>query len=165
MARCHQFWMYSCLKTGVKYSPKFLMLHNSSQLMLLIKTGFSPVVCQGVLIANRSRGKIESLNFPNDYPSHADCSWTIQASMGNTINYTFITFEMESNVGCAYDYVKVSTCFVKPHLKIYPILLLKVNIKLKRTISAFLIDFLVIFCMSLKYLSFNGWDHKGHTRC
>lgn len=101
------------------------MLHDSSQLM----TGFSPVVCQGVLIANRSRGKIESLNFPSDYPSRANCSWTIQASMGNTINYTFITFEVEDNVGCAYDYVKVSACFVKPHLKMYPILLLKVNMK------------------------------------
>uniref|UniRef100_A0A8C1I6Q0 Cubilin (intrinsic factor-cobalamin receptor) n=1 Tax=Cyprinus carpio TaxID=7962 RepID=A0A8C1I6Q0_CYPCA len=64
-------------------------------------------ICQGVLIANRSRGKIESLNFPNDYPSRANCSWTIQASMGNTINYTFITFEVEDNVGCAYDYVKL----------------------------------------------------------
>lgn len=133
--------------------------------MLLIKTDFSLVVCQGVLIANRSRGKIESLNFPNDYPSRADCSWTIQASMGNTINYTFITFEVEGHVGCAYDYVKVSTCFVKPRLKMYPILLLKINIKLKWTMSAFLIDFLVMFCMSLKCLSFNGWDHKGHTGC
>ncbi|XP_026057290.1 cubilin-like [Carassius auratus] len=64
-------------------------------------------ICQGVLIANRSRGKIESLNFPNDYPSRANCSWTIQASMGNTINYTFITFEVEDHVGCAYDYVKL----------------------------------------------------------
>ncbi|XP_016093659.1 cubilin [Sinocyclocheilus grahami] len=64
-------------------------------------------ICQGVLIANRSRGKIESLNFPNDYPFRADCSWTIQASMGNTINYTFITFEVEHHVGCAYDFVKL----------------------------------------------------------
>ncbi|KTF87440.1 hypothetical protein cypCar_00025640 [Cyprinus carpio] len=64
-------------------------------------------ICQGVLIANRSRGKIESLNFPSDYPSRANCSWTIQASMGNTINYTFITFEVENHIGCAYDYVKL----------------------------------------------------------
>lgn len=81
---------------------------------MLIRTCFSRVVCQGVLIANRSRGMIESVNFPNDYPSRADCSWTIQASMGNTINYTFITFEVEEHVGCSYDYVKVSTCFIKP---------------------------------------------------
>ncbi len=123
------------------------MLHNSSQLMLLIKTGFSPVVCQGVLIANRSRGKIESLNFPNDYPSHADCRAGPSRPPWATPSTTlFITFEMESNVGCAYELCEGQhmLCF-KPHLKIYPILLLKVNIKLKRTISAFLIDFPVIF--------------------
>lgn len=79
-----------------------------------MRTGFSPVVCQGVLIASRSRGRIESVNFPNNYPSRANCSWTIQASMGNTINYTFITFEVEQTFGCSYDYVKVSTCFIKP---------------------------------------------------
>ncbi|XP_065114614.1 cubilin [Paramisgurnus dabryanus] len=64
-------------------------------------------ICNGVLIANQSRGRIESLNFPSNYPTYANCSWTIQASMGNTINYTFIAFELEPHTYCAYDYVKL----------------------------------------------------------
>ncbi|TRY89102.1 hypothetical protein DNTS_004573 [Danionella cerebrum] len=64
-------------------------------------------LCKGIVIANKSRGRIESLNFPNGYPSHADCSWTIQAYMGNTINYTFLAFEVEEQEGCGYDHVKL----------------------------------------------------------
>jgi cubilin len=60
-----------------------------------------------VLIANQARGEIESLNYPNTYPHNSLCSWTIQASMGNTINYTFMTFDLEGTSVCSFDYVKV----------------------------------------------------------
>ncbi|MGH0150723.1 UNVERIFIED_CONTAM: hypothetical protein FKN15_032572 [Acipenser sinensis] len=62
-------------------------------------------VCQGVVIANRSRGVLESPNYPNTYPHGKRCSWTIQATAGNTINYTFTAFDLE--VYCTYDYVKL----------------------------------------------------------
>ncbi|XP_066579431.1 cubilin [Amia ocellicauda] len=62
-------------------------------------------ICHGVVIANRSRGVLESPNYPNIYPYNADCSWTIQATAGNTINYTFTAFELES--WCFYDYIKL----------------------------------------------------------
>ncbi|XP_067869413.1 cubilin isoform X2 [Heterodontus francisci] len=52
--------------------------------------------CQGVIIANRSQGILESTNFPQPYPSNQDCSWTIQATAGNTINYTFTAFSLNS---------------------------------------------------------------------
>ncbi|KAK6490308.1 cubilin [Huso huso] len=62
-------------------------------------------VCQGVVIANRSRGVLESPNYPNAYPHGKRCSWTIQATAGNTINYTFTAFDLE--VYCTYDYIKL----------------------------------------------------------
>lgn len=65
--------------------------------------------CQGILIANQTNGVIESQNFPNNYPVDARCSWTIQVTMGNTINYTFTAFNLEGFLpGCIFDYLEVS---------------------------------------------------------
>ncbi|XP_070708966.1 cubilin [Pempheris klunzingeri] len=64
--------------------------------------------CQNVLISGRHKGTVESLNFPNDYPANSYCSWTIQASSGNTVNYTFTTFQLEAtSSSCVYDYIKL----------------------------------------------------------
>ncbi|RVE59186.1 hypothetical protein OJAV_G00201620 [Oryzias javanicus] len=63
--------------------------------------------CQGILISGRHRGMVESPNFPNIYPANAMCSWTIQASSGNTINYTFIAFDLEASFTSCYDYIKL----------------------------------------------------------
>ncbi|KAJ8276925.1 hypothetical protein GJAV_G00069430 [Gymnothorax javanicus] len=63
--------------------------------------------CQDMVITNKSRGMIESQNFPNSYPEASNCSWTIQATMGNTINYTFLAFNLEQSSSCQYDYVKL----------------------------------------------------------
>nr|XP_020470999.1 cubilin [Monopterus albus] len=64
--------------------------------------------CDGMLISGRHRGIVESLNFPNNYPANTLCSWTIQGSSGNTINYTFTAFQLEAtSSSCTYDYVKL----------------------------------------------------------
>ncbi|XP_046880031.1 cubilin [Hypomesus transpacificus] len=64
--------------------------------------------CEGVVIGNKSRGVLESLNYPNNYPFSSLCSWTIQTTMGNTINYTFTTFDLErTSASCAFDYFKL----------------------------------------------------------
>ncbi|KAJ8389047.1 hypothetical protein AAFF_G00124440 [Aldrovandia affinis] len=64
--------------------------------------------CQGNVIANQSRGFIESSNYPNTYPPSSQCSWTIQTTMGNTINYTFLAFDLEPGYSsCYYDYLKL----------------------------------------------------------
>ncbi|XP_056155801.1 cubilin [Lampris incognitus] len=64
--------------------------------------------CTGVLISGQRHGVVESLNYPNTYPSNLLCSWTIQAITGNTINYTFTAFDLErTSVTCTYDYVKL----------------------------------------------------------
>ncbi|XP_069815839.1 cubilin [Dendropsophus ebraccatus] len=62
-------------------------------------------VCEGVLISNRSHGILESLNHPGLYPNNKRCNWTIQTTTGNTISYTFTTFQLE-NFGCS-DYVQL----------------------------------------------------------
>lgn len=65
--------------------------------------------CQDIVIANQTRGVLESQNFPNNYEHNSRCSWTIQTTMGNTINYTFTAFDLEStSATCIYDYLEVS---------------------------------------------------------
>ena len=67
----------------------------------------SPTDCQGVQISGRRRGVIESGNYPDEYPRSSQCSWTVQAWAGNTVNYTFTTFRLESSYNCNFDNVTV----------------------------------------------------------
>ncbi|XP_071569184.1 cubilin isoform X2 [Temnothorax nylanderi] len=64
-------------------------------------------------------GVIESPNFPNKYEHSTNCSWIIEAPIGNTINLTFSHFDLEgqgpmwlgSKLGtteqCTYDYLQI----------------------------------------------------------
>uniref|UniRef100_A0A4W3K7X0 Cubilin n=1 Tax=Callorhinchus milii TaxID=7868 RepID=A0A4W3K7X0_CALMI len=58
--------------------------------------------CQNVIIANHSRGVLESINFPEDYPPEHNCNWTIQATEGNTIDYSFNAFDLDSTYPSCY---------------------------------------------------------------
>ncbi|XP_058456836.1 cubilin homolog [Malaya genurostris] len=61
-------------------------------------------------------GVIESPNFPNKYPSSADCLWTISVPSGNKIDVEFSHFELENGMifeknnshVCHFDYVEIS---------------------------------------------------------
>uniref|UniRef100_F7D8H4 Cubilin n=1 Tax=Ornithorhynchus anatinus TaxID=9258 RepID=F7D8H4_ORNAN len=64
-------------------------------------------VCQGVVIANQSRGTLESIHFPLPYPQNERCNWSIQAPAGNAVNYTFSTFDLEDSDNCLIDYVEL----------------------------------------------------------
>ncbi|XP_070842448.1 cubilin [Chaetodon trifascialis] len=64
--------------------------------------------CHSMLISGQHNGVVESINFPNNYPVNSQCSWTIQASSGNTVNYTFTAFQLEAtSSSCDYDYIKL----------------------------------------------------------
>ncbi|XP_078278371.1 cubilin [Rhinoraja longicauda] len=63
-------------------------------------------ICQGGIIANHSNGVLESTNFPQPYPPKQDCNWTIQATAGNTINYTFSAFNLDFN-SCHLAWLKL----------------------------------------------------------
>ncbi|XP_071156308.1 cubilin-like isoform X2 [Mytilus edulis] len=52
-------------------------------------------------------GVIESPNFPNAYYHNRNCTWTIETTMGNTINASFSHFDIESHSNCLYDYLQI----------------------------------------------------------
>ncbi|EZA59389.1 Cubilin [Ooceraea biroi] len=58
-------------------------------------------------------GVIESPNFPNKYEHSTNCSWIIEAPIGNTINLTFSHFDLEGSTAditerCQYDYLQIN---------------------------------------------------------
>ena len=42
------------------------------------------------------------------YENNLDCLWTILGDKGNTILLTFIMIDIENDLYCKYDYLKVS---------------------------------------------------------
>lgn len=73
--------------------------------------------CDNVVIMNRTYGILESIHYPNPYSDNQRCNWTIQATAGNTVNYTFLAFELESHANCSTDYLEV--CFLKLKKSLY----------------------------------------------
>ncbi|KAJ3611231.1 hypothetical protein NHX12_021247, partial [Muraenolepis orangiensis] len=108
--------LYVKLRTdGVITAGGFLASYTTGVRPCLVSytTGVRPCLvsyttdCQGVQISGQQSGAIESLRYPNTYPPSSQCSWTIQAMTGNTVNYTFTAFQLESTYACSYDYVKL----------------------------------------------------------
>lgn len=65
-------------------------------------------MCQNTL--HGFYGVLESPNFPNKYEHNLNCSWKIEAPLGNKINLTFSHFDMEGTNAqnrCVYDYLEV----------------------------------------------------------
>jgi len=58
---------------------------------------------------NAESGKIQSLNYPNDYPNYEDCIWKITTPSGSIVTLEFETpFDIEnSQVSCSYDYLEI----------------------------------------------------------
>lgn len=55
-------------------------------------------------------GVIESPNFPDKYEHSRNCSWIINAPIGNRINLTFSHFNLEEpgeENSCNYDYLEI----------------------------------------------------------
>lgn len=68
-----------------------------------------PIACGGRLIAT-SRVKhlySHSRYGVDNYDSRADCDWTIEAAPGRNVQLTFLTFNLEDEKLCRYDYVEV----------------------------------------------------------
>lgn len=45
------------------------------------------------------------------------CSWTIQATKGNTLSYSFTAFDVEDRPNCDRDYLKVCTQILETRIK------------------------------------------------
>uniref|UniRef100_A0A7N6APJ2 Metalloendopeptidase n=1 Tax=Anabas testudineus TaxID=64144 RepID=A0A7N6APJ2_ANATE len=43
----------------------------------------------------------------NNYPGHTDCEWLLTAEQGYGIELSFITFEVEEEADCGYDYIEL----------------------------------------------------------
>lgn len=43
----------------------------------------------------------------NNYPGHTDCEWLLTTEEGYGIELTFITFEVEEEADCGYDYIEL----------------------------------------------------------
>ena len=52
--------------------------------------------------------KIQSPNFPENYPINVDETWNLEVAAGQKIKLTFDSFDLEANYYCSYDYVQVS---------------------------------------------------------
>ncbi|MBZ3891922.1 Cubilin [Sciurus carolinensis] len=63
--------------------------------------------CENVVIVNQTYGILESINYPHPYSENQRCNWTIQATRGNTVNYTFLAFELEEHMNCSTDYLEL----------------------------------------------------------
>ncbi|XP_036131390.1 cubilin [Molossus molossus] len=63
--------------------------------------------CENVRIVNQTYGILESIHHPNPYADNQRCNWTIQATTGNTVNYTFLEFDLEDHINCSTDYLEL----------------------------------------------------------
>lgn len=102
-----------------------LIAATSNQLYMVFKSDASvqrkgffathSTVCGGHLMATtRVQHLYSHARFGDlDYDSHADCEWTIGAAPGAPmyIQLTFLTFEIEPEKECSYDYVEVFNDF------------------------------------------------------
>ncbi|KAL0627630.1 Cubilin, partial [Plecturocebus cupreus] len=62
--------------------------------------------CKNVVIVNQTYGILESIGYPNPYSENQRCNWTIRATTGNTVNYTFLAFDVEYHINCSTDYLE-----------------------------------------------------------
>ena len=66
-------------------------------------------VCGGHLKATGAVQKIFSHSRYGDanYENKEDCDWIIEAPSGQNVHLSFLSFEMEDEQDCGYDYIEV----------------------------------------------------------
>ena len=79
---------------------KYLLIVSDGRVTVPPSTGGCGGSLSGVT------GTVSSPNYPNNYPSNSDCTWTITIPEG-IILLSFTNLDVESNSGCTYDSVKV----------------------------------------------------------
>ncbi|XP_037366570.1 cubilin isoform X2 [Talpa occidentalis] len=63
--------------------------------------------CRNVVTVNQTYGVLESIHHPDPYSTNERCNWTIQATTGNTVNFTFVEFDLEYHTNCSTDYLEL----------------------------------------------------------
>ncbi|XP_065058299.1 fibrillin-1-like isoform X5 [Rhopilema esculentum] len=54
-----------------------------------------------------TQGRVESPNYPNDYPSSSNCGWFIDFGPGIYVEIQFTVFLLEEQSTCSFDYVSL----------------------------------------------------------
>jgi len=67
---------------------------------------FCVAVCGGTYFT--SKGTLQSLNYPNNYPNNKDCTWIISVPTGQQIKLNVTDFSLEGYKRlCHYDYLEI----------------------------------------------------------
>lgn len=79
------------------------ILHNFTRSI------FSHTACGGHLVAtNEVRHLYSHARYGvHNYDHRTDCDWAIEAPPGKNVHLTFVTFQLESESDCNYDFVEV----------------------------------------------------------
>eukprot|EP00112_Aurelia_sp_Birch-Aquarium-sp1_P021898 Seg6.5 transcript_id=Seg6.5/GoldUCD/mRNA.D3Y31 product=Ovochymase-1 protein_id=Seg6.5/GoldUCD/D3Y31 len=64
-----------------------------------------PVVCRHSFTA--ASGSFSSPGYPSNYPSNANCEYSITVQTGKAVKIVFSPFSVENGQGCTYDFVKI----------------------------------------------------------
>lgn len=52
-------------------------------------------------------GSLKSPGYPSSYPFKIDCVWEIETEPGSRVELTIKDIDIESAVGCNYDFLRV----------------------------------------------------------
>ena len=64
------------------------------------------LVCGGKFTAES--GVISSPQYPDIYPVNMDCSYIIKPQFGSRVRLEFLSFDLEADYQCSFDYLQVS---------------------------------------------------------
>ncbi|RWS11455.1 cubilin-like protein, partial [Dinothrombium tinctorium] len=84
-------------------SALWVSLHSKAVFRAVYTTGVSS--CGGQF--DSEKGYFMSPGYPNNYPLETECVWTIVASPGNRVTFSFIDFKLEDSEFCNLDYLEL----------------------------------------------------------
>lgn len=101
--------VYSTGSFGLLFKSFLFQNLQCFQFILLILSGHSTPVCGGKLKASNQVEHLYShAKYGDaDYEKLEDCDWYIEVPANKRIRLKFLTFELEYEQNCSYDYVQV----------------------------------------------------------
>lgn len=101
---CDQETIPDLIKSSTNRMTVSLQLSNSSSLPLIGFLASYESVCGRNL---RHGGRLESPNYPSQYPGKMECLWEISVAPGFQVALKFQAFEIEKHDTCSYDFIEI----------------------------------------------------------
>lgn len=101
---CDQKTVPASIKSSTNRMSLTLQLNNSSKLSLIGFSASYESVCGGKM---RHSGRLESPNYPSQYPGQMECVWEISVAPGFQVALKFQSFEIEKHDNCSYDFIEM----------------------------------------------------------